>query len=445
VPGSLSATAVQQPFQEPGEELVAGRDLAALSESVQARMDGVTFRSGAGEHFHVDPIPRVIEASEWDVLERGLGQRTRALNAFVADAYGERRCVAAGAIPARVIDGAEHHEPALAGQRAPQGVWIGVAGLDLVRDTDGRFLVLEDNAMTPSGFAYAAAARAAVGAELGPGPVPLDPLPSLLGGALDAVRPPGEDGGAVVLTDGPENSAHWEHAWCARALGVPLVEPGDLRSDGVRLWHGAERVAAVYRRTNADRVATPVGELLGGPLRAGTLGVLNGFGTGVADDKLSHAYVETMIRFYLGEEPVLGSVPTFDLGLPAALEEVLDRLGELVVKPRDGHGGQGVVLGPYASREQLDALRGELTADPERFVAQPLVTLSRHPTVVDGTLQARHVDLRPFVFLHGPGDARVLAGGLTRVALDAGAMVVNSSQNGGAKDTWVLQSGARPR
>jgi uncharacterized circularly permuted ATP-grasp superfamily protein len=441
----VSPTAVQQPYREPGAELVAGRDLAALAESVQARMSGVTFRSGDGAAFHVDPVPRVISAQEWEPLDRGLRQRALALNAFVADVYGERRCVAEGVIPLRVIDGAANQEPALRGLRAPQGVWIGVAGLDLVRDSDGHFRVLEDNAMTPSGFAYAAVARAAVTAELGPGPIQLDGLPSLLGGALEAVRPAGEDGAAVVLTDGPSNSAHWEHAWCARALGVPLVEPGDLRSDGTRLWHDGEPVAAVYRRTDADRVDTPVGELLTGPLRAGTLGVVNGFGTGVADDKLSHAYVETMIRFYLGEEPLLESVPTYDVADPEVLEEVLDRVAELVVKPRDGHGGHGVVLGPHAERADLQALRRELAEEPERFVAQPVITLSEHPTVIDGELEVRHVDLRPFVFLHGPGDARVLPGGLTRVALDAGALVVNSTQNGGAKDTWVLNSGELPR
>jgi uncharacterized circularly permuted ATP-grasp superfamily protein len=441
----VSATAVEKPYGEPGAELVAGRDLVALAGSVQGRMRDVTFLSGDGTEFHVDPVPRVITADEWEPLERGLGQRARALNAFVADVYGERRCVADGAIPARVIDGAIHHEPELRGLRAPQGVWIGIAGLDLIRDPQGHFRVLEDNAMTPSGFAYAAAARAAVTAELGPGPVQLDGLPSLLGGALEAVRPPGEDGAAVVLTDGPDNSAHWEHAWSARALGVALVEPGDLRSDGTRLWHDGEPVSAVYRRTDADRIGSPVGELLAGPLRAGTLGVVNGFGTGVADDKLSHAYVETMIRFYLGEEPLVESVRTYDVGDPEVLEEVLDRLEELVVKPRDGHGGHGVVLGPHAEPADLEATRQELAVEPERFVAQPLVMLSEHPTVVDGELEGRHVDLRPFVFLHGPGDARVLPGGLTRVALDAGALVVNSTQNGGAKDTWVLNAGALPR
>jgi uncharacterized circularly permuted ATP-grasp superfamily protein len=244
----------------------------------------------------------------------------------------------------------------------------------------------------------------------------------------------------VVLTDGPSNPAYWEHAWAARSLGVPLVTAAGLRSDGDRLRYDGRPVSVVYRRSDQDRLATPIGRLLERPLRAGTLGVVNAFGTGVADDKLSHAYVGDMIRFYLGEAPRLDAVPTFDLGRPDAFEEVLDRLDELVVKPRDGHGGQGVVIGPHASRAELDAVRRALLDDPHAFVAQPVVTLSEHPTVVDGGLWPRHVDLRPFVFLHGPDDARVLPGGLTRVALDAGAMVVNSTQNGGAKDTWVLQA-----
>jgi uncharacterized circularly permuted ATP-grasp superfamily protein len=435
----------EQPYAEPGDRLVAGRDLSALLEAARADVSTVSFRSADGNtRFNVDAVPRVIEAAEWAELETGLGQRARALNAFVADVYGARRIVAEGVVPARVIDGAANHEPALRGLAAPGGVWTGILGLDLVRAPSGRFLVLEDNAMTPSGFGYAVAARRAVAAQLDTPahvrPRSLAELPELLRGTLDAVRPAGAEGIAVVLTDGPGNAAHWEHAWAARSIGVPLVTPAGLRSHGDRLSYDGAHVAAVYRRTNQDRLATRVGRLLEPALRAGTLGMVNAFGTGVADDKLSHAYVPDMIRFYLGEAPRLDAVPTFDLGRPEALEEVLDRLGELVVKPRDGHGGHGVVLGPLASRTELDALRRTVLEEPEAYVAQPLVTLSEHATVVGGELQPRHVDFRPFVFLHGPDDPRVLPGGLTRVALDAGAMVVNSTQDGGAKDTWVLQA-----
>jgi uncharacterized circularly permuted ATP-grasp superfamily protein len=325
----------------------------------------------------------------------------------------------------------------------PGGVWIGIAGLDLVRDPEGRFLVLEDNAMTPSGMAYAAAARHAVAAHVDGSPLPLDGLPQLLAGTLENAR--ASEGLAVLLTDGPRNSAHWEHAWLARALGIPLVTPSSLGRSGDRLTLQGEPIAVIYRRTDADRLDTRVGELLAPAVRAGTIGVINGFGTGVADDKLAHAYVETMIEYYLGEPPLLPSVPTLDLGVPATLEQVLDTLDQLVVKPRNGHGGHGVVICAQAGRHELDALRRELRAAPGDHIAQPLVALSTHATVVDGRLEERHVDLRPFVFLHSPVDAHVLPGGLTRVALEAGTMVVNSTRNGGAKDTWVLEaSGGRP-
>jgi uncharacterized circularly permuted ATP-grasp superfamily protein len=437
-----------QPYQEPGAEEVAEHDLPALAAAVreEVAVRGVGFRSADGEaEFHIDPVPRVIGAEQWAALERGLGQRVRALNAFVADVYGERRIFADGAVPARLLDAA-NHEPAMRGVTPPGGVWVGIAGLDLVRDPGGRFLVLEDNAMTPSGMAYAAAARDAVAAHVEGSPVPLDGLSRLLGGTLDTARGGGPGAGlAVLLTDGPRNSAHWEHAWLARTLGIPLATPSSLRRTAGELTLNGEPVTVVYRRTDADRLDTGVGELLEPAMRAGTVGVINGFGTGVADDKLAHAYVETMVEYYLGEEPLLPSVPTLDLGVPEVLEQALDTLEDLVVKPRDGHGGHGVVICAQVGPRELDSLRRGLRAAPGDHIAQPLVALSTHSTVVDGRLEERHVDLRPFVFLHAPDDAHVLPGGLTRVALEAGAMVVNSTRNGGAKDTWVLEaSGGRP-
>ncbi|MEA2282615.1 MAG: hypothetical protein QOK21_3222 [Solirubrobacteraceae bacterium] len=437
-----------QPYQEPGADEVAEHDLPALAAAVRAEvaLRGVGFRSADGQvEFHIDPVPRVIAAQEWAGLERGLGQRVRALNAFVADVYGERRIFADGAVPGRLLEAA-NHEPAMRGVTPPGGVWIGIAGLDLVRDPEGRFLVLEDNAMTPSGMAYAAAARGAVAAHVDGSPVPLDGLPELLAGTLENARPGGTGAGlAVLLTDGPRNSAHWEHAWLARTLGIPLVTPSSLTCAGDGLTLHGEPIAVIYRRTDADRLDTRVGELLAPAVRSGTVGVINGFGTGVADDKLAHAYVETMVEYYLGERPLLPSVPTLDLGVPEVLEQALDTLDELVIKPRDGHGGHGVVICAQAGPHELDALRRSLRAAPGDHIAQPLVALSTHATVVDGRLEERHVDLRPFVFLHSPTDARVLPGGLTRVALEAGAMVVNSTRNGGAKDTWVLEgSGGAP-
>jgi uncharacterized circularly permuted ATP-grasp superfamily protein len=257
----------------------------------------------------------------------------------------------------------------------------------------------------------------------------------------------------VVLSDGSANSAWYEHARIARELSIPLVTPADLDSRGGRLTAVVDGrrlpVDVVYRRTDEDRLMgeggelTAVGAVLLEPLRAGTLACVNGFGTGVADDKLVHAYVEEMVRFYLHEEPLLPSVQTYDPADPNDRAEVLERIDELVVKPRTGHGGHGVVVGPHARAEDRRRVADAIRERPEDYVAQETIMLSRHPTVIDGRLEARHVDLRPFVFMT-PDGGRVLPGGLTRVALDRGALVVNSSQRGGGKDTWVLPCAGSP-
>jgi uncharacterized circularly permuted ATP-grasp superfamily protein len=423
-----------EPFAEAGHGLVAGRDLAELADAVADDVAGVSFRSANGdERFHVDAVPRIIDAADWAGVERGLAQRVRALNAFVADVYGERRIVAEGIVPQRVIDGAEYFEPAMQGVEPPGGLWIGIAGLDLVRDADGRFRVLEDNVRTPSGFAYAAAARRALVAHLEVEPADhpraLDALPEMIWHALRAAAAADASPRAALLTDGEHNPAYYEHQWAAEALGVPLVEPDALDLDAVDV---------VYRRTNADRLDTAVGELLLEPLRAGRIGVVNAFGTGVADDKLTHAYVEDMIRFYEDEEPLLPSVETFDLGRSDILERAMDVFDELVIKPRGGYGGEGVAVLPHAEPADREAVRKAVRDAPEDYVAQRMVMISTHPTVIDGRLAPRHVDLRPYVFLGEDGEVRTLPGGLTRVAFGEGSLVVNSSQNGGAKDTWVL-------
>ncbi|HEX6020998.1 MAG TPA: circularly permuted type 2 ATP-grasp protein, partial [Solirubrobacter sp.] len=335
----------------------------------------------------------------------------------------------------------------------PSGVWIGVAGLDIVRDASGEWLVLEDNVRTPSGFAYLHATRRALmeHIEIPPGatPRPLEGEIDLLADALRAAAPVSARGHrapqAAVLTDGEHNSAYWEHAWLSRQLGIPLVEPRELELRGDHLWlrprglREERRIDVIYRRTNADRLDSDIGRLLIEPVRRGLLGLVNQYGTGVADDKLTHAYVEKMIEFYLGQEPVLRSVPTYDLAQPSQLEEALDVFDQLVLKPRAGHGGVGVLIAPRASREEIEKTRAAVIEEPDAWIAQRMVMLSTHPTVVDdGRFAPRHIDLRPFVFLGEGATPRVLPGGLTRVARDEGALVVNSSQNGGAKDTWVL-------
>jgi uncharacterized circularly permuted ATP-grasp superfamily protein len=429
---------VPHPYDEAVAPVALAADLEALADGVRRRLDGLGMRTG----FPLDPMPLVIDAEDWQHLKVGLAQRVKALNAFVADAYGPRGIVKAGVIPARVIKTAAHYEPAMRGVQPPGGQWIGIAGLDLVRDARGEFLVLEDNLMTPSGFAYAKAARDALLPALDP-PASAAPrshaeLPRLLAGALGSASPAGDAPYVVVLTDSLDNPAYWEHQQAAELLEVPLVEPGDLRLDGERLRHGDHGVDVVYRGSSADMLDSDIGRLLAPAVRAGTLGVVNAFGCGVGDDKLSHAYVEDMVRFYLGEEPRLRSVPTLDLARSDHLERALDTFGDLVIKPRAGSGGRDVMVCPHAEPDDVARMRDRVRASPREWVAQPFVTLSQHPTLIEGTLSPRHVDLRPFVFMHGADHPRVLPGGLTRFALGEGATVVDSTQGGGFKDTWVL-------
>jgi uncharacterized circularly permuted ATP-grasp superfamily protein len=425
---------------------LAELDLEALHGRVQARLAGRSVSFGEGRPFVVDPVPRLIPWTQWWDLAEGLAQRMRALERFVRDVYGERRIVAAGLIPAVTINEAEGLEPGLWGCFPAHGPAVGVAGLDLVRDPDGEFLVLEDNLRVPSGYAYAIAAREAVSGEPLPG-LPHEDFAAAafagLANTLLAAAPPGVgEPNIVVLTDGLANTAHHEHARAARRLDVPLVLPRDLEVRDGRLFRRGENarlepVDVLYRRSDQDRLADPLAELLLEPWLGGRLGLVNPYGTGVADDKAVHAHVEDMVRFYLGQEPLLRSVPTLDLAEPAALEEALARIDELVVKPRFGHGGHGIVVCAHASRADVERIAGELRRAPTAFVVQPTIALSTHPTVVDGALAPRHVDLRPFAF-SAVNRIAVPPGGLTRVAFGEGALVVNSSQRGGGKDTRVV-------
>ena len=434
---------------------LARRDLAALAEAVaaEAAQRGVAFvHDGLSEPFTLDPVPRLIAAEEWSLLERGLAQRVRALDRFVADAYGDQEIVGAGLLPARALESCDHFEPRLVGLPPPP-VRIGVAGLDLVRGSRGRFGVLEDNVRTPSGLAYALAARECLDAQLpawlADGRRPLDDAAELLARTLRGAAPEGvSDPTTVMLSDGPENGAWFEHERLARLLDIPIVALEDLSVRRGRLQarsgHARLGVDVLYRRTDEDRLSTEDGQLtdvgatLLEPMEKGTLTCVNAFGTGVADDKLVHAYVEDIVRFYTREEPLLPSVRTYDPDLPDERDEVLDRIDELVIKPRTGHGGHGVVVAAHAEEGDVRAAARAVHADPGAFIAQETVMISTHPTVIEDRLEPRHVDLRPFVFLAGD-DALVLAGGLTRVALDSGALVVNSSQRGGGKDTWVMR------
>jgi uncharacterized circularly permuted ATP-grasp superfamily protein len=441
------------------EEMVGeleGADLHALAMAVAGDLHsrGVAFRGASGDtRFRMDPVPRLVTAAEWDELEAGLRQRVRALNAFLADAYGPRRIVAAGIVPERVIDGADGRDIWMEEVHVPHGAYAGMAGLDVVRGADGRFLVLEDNLRTPSGLSYMEAVRDTLEERLPESAHQekrsIAEVYGVLGDALRRAAPDGVDEPSVaLLSDGPANSAWFEHETIARRLDVPLVGLHDLEPRGGRLFARVGRelrqVDVLYRRTDEDRLAdehgrpTPLAAALLDPLRRGTLATFNAFGAGLADDKLVHAYVEEMVRFYLGEEPLVASVPTYDLGEPGQLAEALERIDELVIKPRTGFGGYGVVIVPHATREDRDLIERAVRANPSRYIAQETVALSRHPTVCGERLAPRHVDLRPFVLTSGD-DVEVIPGGLTRVAFGEGALVVNSSQNGGGKDTWVLE------
>ena len=408
--------------------------------------------------FPLDLVPRIIPAAEWIPIKRGLAQRIRALNHFVDDVYHEREIVREGIVPWRLVVSRSHFARVVHGIRPPGGVYCHVAGCDLVRDADGTWKVLEDNVRTPSGISYVLENRVAM-TRLVPELFaqyrvrPVDHYPQLLLAALRAVAPSAEGEATVVVwTPGPFNSAYFEHAFLARQMGVELVEASDLvvRDDVLymRTTDGLERVHAVYRRLDDDFV-DPLefrpDSMLGVPglvraYRAGTVAMANAFGTGVADDKAIYHYVPEMIRFYLNEEPILANVQTYLLSDPEQLEHVLGRLDELVVKPTGESGGKGVFIGPATPADELAGLADVIRAYPERWIAQELVNLSTVPTAGDdGALAPRHVDLRPFAVFGE--DIKIVPGGLTRVALIEGSMIVNSSRGGGSKDTWVLEDG----
>jgi uncharacterized circularly permuted ATP-grasp superfamily protein len=442
-----------RPHYVPLLDALEGQDLRELRRRVEARVAerGLTF--GPDEPIDVDPVPRLIEAAEWEALEPGLLQRARALNAFVADAYGPQRIFDAGVVPRHLIESSDGYEPVMHGLVGADVPPATVAGLDLVRDEAGSFRVLEDNLRMPSGACYAIAVREVVAPEIAAGaaPRPLEGYLEEMRAALLAAAPAGRAEPAVaILSDGPENGAWYEHERFGRELGLPVVTPDQLEVSRGRLFarHGRDReqVDVIYRRLDEDRLCDPqgnlteLGELLLPALRSGRLRCANAFGTGLADDKLTHAYVERMIDFYLGEEPLLRSVPSFDLSDPDDRARAMERLDELVIKPRGGFGGHGVTIMPRATEPQRRRAVGLLRRRPEQFIAQETIEISSHPTVVGAGLQPRHIDLRPFV-LSSPGGEAAMCGGLTRYAQGAGEMVVNSSQGGGCKDTWVLQNG----
>jgi uncharacterized circularly permuted ATP-grasp superfamily protein len=439
-----------RPLYSPLLAALEERDLEGLRRQAEAEAERLGLSFGEEGGMAIDPVPRLIDGEEWEALERGLRQRARALNAFVLDAYGDRRIVSAGVVPGHVLETTAGYEPAMRGLLDPAVPPAAVIGFDLVRDPSGAFLVLEDNLRMPSGASYAGAMR-----ELSrplidslDAPRPLEGYAQKLAQALGSRGDRDEEPTAAILSAGPGSGAWFEHEDLSRRTGVPIAVLDELETVDGRLHHSIEEgrrpLDVVYRRLDEERLTdaggdpTPVGEALLPALKAGTLRCANAFGTAVADDKLAHVYVERMVDFYLGERPMLRSVPGFDLCDEDVRREVLPRLEELVVKPRDGFGGHGVTLMPRVAREVRERTREAVEREPGRFVAQEILPLSTHPTVCDGGLRPRHVDLRPFVVVGPDQEPEVMSGGLTRFAPGDGDMVVNSSRGGGCKDTWVM-------
>ncbi len=455
----------------PRAEALAQR-LMALSHAELARRQnaadlallnmGITFNvygheAGTEKVWPFDIVPRIIDAREWDRVERGLKQRIRALNMFIDDVYNERKIISDGIVPDWLIDSGKCMLQKCSGLKPPHGIWCHITGTDLVRDGDGEFYVLEDNLRCPSGVSYVLENREIMKRTFpqvfdGLSILPVEDYPEQLLRMLHDIAPPtAKEPNVVVLTPGVYNSAYFEHCFLAQQMGVELVQGSDLVvTDGfvqMRTTGGLERVDVIYRRIDddfLDPLTFRADSTLGVPglmdvYRAGRVALANAPGTGIADDKAVYAYVPRIIKYYLDEEIILPNVPTFVCGDPQQCEHVLVNLEKLVIKPTNESGGYGILLGPKASSKEHAKYREMIRANPRNYVAQPMLSLSQVPTIVNDQLEGRHVDLRPYI-LYGK-DMYVLPGGLTRVALRKGSLVVNSSQGGGSKDTWVLRNG----
>ena len=461
-------------FSEPGEVRASCSDLLKKLEGMSDEeferrrsacdehflRQGVTFtvyhdERGTERIFPFDPVPRVIPGSEWDDLEAGLTQRIIALNLFLHDVYHDQQIIRDEVIPRHHIEGAKHYRPEFRGVDVPGDIYIHICGSDLIRGDDGQFYVLEDNGRCPSGASYLLENRNALKRAFpevfsGTKVRPVESYPAELRKMLHHVSPHREgDPVCVLLTPGCYNSAYFEHCYLAREMGIEIVEGRDLvvldNFVYMRTTKGLERVDVIYRRIDDDFIDPTVfrkDSVLGVPglmkaYRAGNVALANAVGTGVADDKVIYRFVPDMIRYYLGQEPLLPNVPTYLASEEEDLKYMLDHLPELVVKAANESGGYGMLMGPSATKEEIDEFRKLIIADPRNYIGQPVVSLSRCPTSCNGQMAGRHVDLRPYI-IYG-SEVKIVPGGLTRVALREGSLVVNSSQGGGSKDTWVLR------
>ena len=423
---------------------------------------GVTFTvysdgQGTERIFPFDPFPRIIPADEWSMIEAGLRQRMKALNMFLADIYSERRILKEGVVPEYLVKTSKHYRAEFSGLKLPHDTFIHICGSDLIRDGEGRYCVLEDNGRCPSGVSYMLENRIAMKRtfpdlyrQLNVERVAQYPRELLK--MLKSVSPRQQDDlVCVLLTPGQYNSAYFEHTFLAQQMGIEIVEGRDLTVENERVYmhttQGLVQVDVIYRRIDDDFLDPNffrADSSLGVPnlmkaYRAGNVSLVNAIGTGVADDKATYAFVPDMIKFYLGEEAILPNIETFLGSREDELKYILENVENLVIKAVDEAGGYGMLIGPASTKEECEDFRTRVKANPRGYIAQPVISLSRHPTFCDNSLEGRHIDLRPFI-LTGE-ETVVVPGGLTRVALRKGSLVVNSSQGGGSKDTWVLRDG----
>jgi len=420
---------------------------------------GITFTvydndEGTERIFPFDLIPRIIPPQEWDLLERGLKQRITALNLFLKDIYTDQKILADGVIPPHYVHSAKHYRPEFRGTKVPRDIYIHICGTDLIRGRNGEYLVLEDNGRCPSGVSYmlenrAAMKRAFPNLFLQANVRPIEHYADELLRMLRHIAPAGKTEPLVVLlTPGVYNSAYFEHCFLARQMGVEIVEGRDLvvRDERVymRTTHGLQQVDVIYRRIDDDFLDPTVfrrDSMLGVPglvsaYRAGNVALANSIGTGVADDKVVYYFVPRMIKYYLDQEPILANVETYLASEAKDYRYIQDNLAELVVKSANEAGGYGMLMGPWATKSEIEKFRQLIKDNPRNFIGQPPISLSRHPTFTEDHFEGRHIDLRPYI-LYGE-KITIMPGGLTRVALKKGSLVVNSSQGGGSKDTWVL-------
>lgn len=440
----------------PEEELSRKEELARSLFMSQ----GVTFTvysggEGIEKIFPFDIIPRIITASEWDIIERGIKQRLKALNLFLSDIYSDQFIIKDGVVPIELIYTCPHYLREMQGVKVPNNIWVHISGIDLIRDFDGSFYVLEDNLRTPSGVSYMIENRE-ITKRIFPDLIPrnfvrpVTQYPNLLHRNLSALSPRTvSNPNVVVLTPGMYNSAYFEHATLARLMGVELVEGRDLVVENHKVYmkttSGLEQVDVIYKRVD-DNFLDPLvfnpDSTLGvsgiiSAYRKGNVALANAVGNGVADDKAIYVYVPEMIRYYLNEEPLLKNVPTYRLENRDEYDHVIKNIDKLVIKKTNESGGYGMLMGNTATAEEILRYQQEIDRDPRQFIAQPIISLSAAPCYINGKLQPRRIDLRPFA-LFGANGIEIVPGGLTRVALREGSLVVNSSQGGGSKDTWVL-------